>query len=46
VHTFFGGLFVAGLLEKDSYLRVRKTEPPIYVTAIFRKGLFGTVECC
>ena len=26
MHAFFGDLFVAGLLEKDSYLRVRDTQ--------------------
>jgi hypothetical protein len=46
VHTFLGDLFIAGLLEKDSYLRVRKTEPAIYMAAIFRQGLFGSVKCC
>ena len=46
MHAFFRDLFVAGLLEKDSYLRVRKTEPAIYVAAIFRQGFFGSVECC
>ena len=46
MHAFFGDLLVAGLLEKDSYLGVWKTEPTIYVAAIFRQGFFGSVECC
>ena len=46
MHTFFGDLFVAGLLEKDSYLRVWKAESAIYVAAIFRQGFFGSVERC
>jgi hypothetical protein len=45
VHAFFGGLFVAGLLEKDSYLRVRDTEPAVYVAAIFTQGFFGSIKC-
>jgi hypothetical protein len=46
VHAFFGGFFVVGLLKKDAYLRVWKTESAIYVTAIFSQRFFGSVECC
>jgi hypothetical protein len=46
VHSLFGDLFVAGLLEKDSYLRIWETEPAIYVAAIFRQGFFCSVERC
>jgi len=45
VHAFFGDLFVAGLLEKDSYLRVWKMELAIYVAAIFRHWFFDSAEC-
>jgi hypothetical protein len=45
VHAFFGGLFVVGLLEKDSYLRVGDTKSSVYVAAIFRQGFFGSVKC-
>jgi len=45
MHTLFGGLFVTGLLEKDSYLRVRDTQFAVYVTAIFRHRFLGSVEC-
>jgi len=45
VHALLGGLFVSGLLDEDSYLRVRDTEPAVYVMAVFREGLFGSVKC-
>ena len=38
VHAFFGDLFVAGPLEKDSDFRVWNTESAIYLAAIFRTG--------
>jgi hypothetical protein len=45
MHTFFGGLFVVGLLEKDSYLRVRDSEFAVYVAAIFRQRFFDSAKC-
>jgi hypothetical protein len=45
MHAFFGNLFVTGLLEKDSYLRIRDTQFSVYVAAIFRQRFFGRVEC-
>ena len=45
VHVFFGGLFVVGLLEKDSNLRVWDAEFAIDVSAIFRHGFFDSIEC-
>ena len=38
MHAFFRGLFVVGLLEKDSYFGVWEAEMAVDVAAYFRQG--------
>jgi len=43
VHPFLGDLWVVGLLEKDSYLRVRKAEVAVDAAAYFGQRFFNGI---
>src|SRR5215472_9025500 len=46
MHPLLGDLWVAGLLEKDAYFRVREAEMAIDAAADLGQGFFDSAERC